>query len=46
LIPHHPRIQVPAGGATIADVQGALGTLGITTQITEPVRSQLYTFTR
>ena len=46
LIPHHHRIQVPVGGTTVADVQGALGTLGITTQITEPVRSQLYTFTR
>ena len=46
LIPHHHRIQVPAGGTTVSDVQGALGTLGISTQITEPVRSQLYTFTK
>lgn len=46
LIPHHHRIQVPAGGTTVSDVQGALGTMGITTQITEPVRSQVYTFTK
>jgi L-ascorbate metabolism protein UlaG (beta-lactamase superfamily) len=46
LIPHHHRVQVPAGGTTVADVQGALGTMGITTPITEPVRSQVYTFTK
>ncbi|MCC7370564.1 MAG: hypothetical protein IT306_19235 [Chloroflexi bacterium] len=46
LLPHHHRVQVPAGGTTIADVQGALGTMGITTPITEPVRSQVYTFTK
>lgn len=46
LIPHHQRAQVPAGATTIADVQGALGSKGITTQITEPVRSQVYTFTK
>jgi L-ascorbate metabolism protein UlaG (beta-lactamase superfamily) len=46
LIPHHHRVQVPAGGTTIAEVQAALGTMGITTQITEPVRSEVYTFTK
>ena len=46
LIPHHHRVQVPAGGTTIADVQGALATMGITIPITEPVRSQVYTFTK
>ena len=47
LIPHHHRVQVPAGGTTIADVQGGAGAgWGITIQITEPVRSQVYTFTK
>lgn len=46
LIPHHQRAQVPAGATTVADVQGALGSKGITTQITDPVRSQVYTFTK
>jgi L-ascorbate metabolism protein UlaG (beta-lactamase superfamily) len=46
LMPHHHRVQVPAGGTTVADVQSALGTMGITTSITEQVRSQVYTLTR
>ena len=46
LIPHHHRVQVPAGATTIADVQGALTSMGITIPITEPVRSQVYTFTK
>jgi len=46
LFPHHDRVQVPAGGTTIAEVQSALGTMGISTPITETVRSQVYTLTR
>jgi L-ascorbate metabolism protein UlaG (beta-lactamase superfamily) len=46
LIPHHHRIQIPAGGTTIPDVQAALAMKGIATPITEPVRSQVYTFTK
>jgi len=46
LIPHHHRVQVPAGGTTISDVQGSLGTMGINTPITEPVRSQVYTLSK
>lgn len=46
LIPHHHRVQVTAGGTTIADVQGALTSMGINIPITEPVRSQVYTFTK
>jgi L-ascorbate metabolism protein UlaG (beta-lactamase superfamily) len=46
LIPHHHRVQVPAGGTTIGDVQGSLATMGINTPITEPVRSQVYTLTK
>jgi len=46
LFPHHNRVQVAAGGTTVADVQGALGTMGINTPITETVRSQVYTLTK
>jgi L-ascorbate metabolism protein UlaG (beta-lactamase superfamily) len=47
LIPHHHRVQVAAGGTTIADVQGAMGQVGAPAiEITEPVRSQVYTFTK
>ena len=47
LIPHHHRVQVAAGGTTIADVQAAMAQVGAPAiQITEPVRSQVYTFTK
>ena len=46
LFPHHHRVQVPAGGTTVGDVQGALATMGINTPITEQVRSQVYTLTK
>jgi len=46
LIPHHHRVNPPAGATTIADVQGALSSMGITIPIMEPVRSQVYTFTK
>jgi len=46
LFPHHNRVQVPAGGTTVADVQSALGTMNISTPITETVRSQVYTLTK
>jgi L-ascorbate metabolism protein UlaG (beta-lactamase superfamily) len=46
LMPHHHRVQVPAGGTTVADVQAELGKMGITIPITEQVRSQVYTLTR
>jgi L-ascorbate metabolism protein UlaG (beta-lactamase superfamily) len=47
LIPHHHRVQVPAGGTTVSDVQAAMTQVGAPAiQITEPVRSQVYTFTK
>jgi L-ascorbate metabolism protein UlaG (beta-lactamase superfamily) len=46
LIPHHHRLQIPAGGTTIADVQAALASMGITTPITDPERSRVYSFTK
>lgn len=46
LIPHHHRVQVPAGATTMAEVQGAMGQLGVSIPITDIVRSQVYTFTK
>lgn len=46
LIPHHHRVTPPTGATTIADVQAALAGMGIDLPITEPVRSQVYTFTK
>lgn len=46
LIPHHHRLQVPAGGTTSADVQNALSAMNISIPIMETVRSQVYTFTK
>lgn len=47
LIPHHHRVQVPAGQTTIADVQAAMAQLGAPAiTITEPVRSQVYQLTK
>lgn len=46
LFPHHHRVQVPAGGTTVDDVQSALSTMGISTPITNQVRSQVYPLTK
>jgi len=46
LFPHHHRVQVPAGGTSVTDVQNALGTMGINTPITEQARSEVYTLTK
>jgi L-ascorbate metabolism protein UlaG (beta-lactamase superfamily) len=43
LIPHHHRVQVPAGQTGIPEVQEAMAKLGAPAiTITEPVRSQVY----
>ena len=47
LIPHHHRVQVPAGQTSIADVQAAMAQIGAPAiQITEPVRSEVYQLTK
>ena len=46
LIPHHHRVDPPPGATTVADVENALGAMGITIPITNQVRSQVYTFTK
>jgi L-ascorbate metabolism protein UlaG (beta-lactamase superfamily) len=46
LMPHHHRVDPPPGATTVADVQNALGAMGISIPITNQVRSQVYTFTK
>ena len=47
LLPHHHRVQVPAGQTGFAEVQGAMAELGAPAiQITETVRSQVYQLTK
>ncbi len=47
LMPHHHRIQVPAGQTTTADVQAAMAQLGVAPMaITEQTRSQVYPLTK
>lgn len=46
LIPHHHRVSPPAGATTVDDVRAALDTMGIGLPITNPVRSQVYSFTK
>jgi hypothetical protein len=47
LIPHHHRVQTPAGQSGIQDVQAAMAQVGAPPiQITETVRSQIYQLTK
>jgi len=46
LIPHHHRVQPPAGATSIAEVRTALDRMGVTIPITDPVRGQVYRFTK
>ena len=46
LIPHHHRVTPPAGATTVADVRAALDAMGIDIPILDPVRSQVYSFTK
>ena len=46
LMPHHHRVDPPAGATTVTDVQTALSSMGISTPITSQVRSQIYSFTK
>jgi L-ascorbate metabolism protein UlaG (beta-lactamase superfamily) len=46
LIPHHHRIAPPPGALTVADVRAVLDSMGIRIPITDPVRKQVYEFTK
>jgi hypothetical protein len=46
LFPHHHRVAPPAGAPTVADVRAVLGSMNIRIPITDPVRKQVYEFTK
>jgi len=46
LLPHHHRVTPPPGAPTVADVRAMLDSMGIRIPITDPVRKQVYTFTK
>ena len=46
LMPHHHRVNPPAGATSIADVQAGLAGMGVDIPITNQVRSQVYEFTK
>ena len=46
VMPHHQRVDPPAGATTIAEAQAAVDALGLDVQITEPVVGEVYTFTK
>jgi L-ascorbate metabolism protein UlaG (beta-lactamase superfamily) len=46
LLPHHHRVTPPAGAPTVADVRAVLDSMNIRIPITDPVRKQVYEFTK
>ena len=46
LLPHHHRVTPPPGATTVAEVQAALGSMSLSIPITDPVRSQVYRFSK
>lgn len=46
IMPHHHRVSPPAGATSVADVQAAIGAMGVNIPITNQVRSQVYEFSK
>jgi L-ascorbate metabolism protein UlaG (beta-lactamase superfamily) len=46
LIPHHNRVNPPAGQVTVADVQQALDSMGIALQMTQPPIGEAVSFSK
>jgi L-ascorbate metabolism protein UlaG (beta-lactamase superfamily) len=46
LLPHHHRVNLPAGATSTADVRAALDAMGIGIPILDQARSQVYEFTK
>ncbi len=46
LMPHHHRVTPPPGAPTVSDVRAVLDSMGIRIPITDPVRKQVYEFTK
>ena len=46
LLPHHHRVTPPAGATSLAEVRTALDGMGINVPLTDPVRGQVYRFSK
>jgi hypothetical protein len=46
IMPHHHRVSPPAGATSVADVQAAIGAMGVNIPITNQVRSQVNEFSK
>lgn len=46
LMPHHHRVTPPAEAATVADVRAVLDSMNIRIPIIDPMRKQVYEFTK
>jgi L-ascorbate metabolism protein UlaG (beta-lactamase superfamily) len=46
VIPHHNRVNPPAGQTTVAEVQQAIDSMGLGVQVMQPNLSQVYPFTK
>jgi L-ascorbate metabolism protein UlaG (beta-lactamase superfamily) len=46
VIPHHNRVNPPAGQTTVAEVQQAIDAMGLGVQVMQPNLSQVYPFTK
>src|SRR5919198_4392760 len=46
VIPHHNRVNPPAGQTTVAEVQAAIDAMGLGIQVMQPNLSQVYSFTK
>jgi L-ascorbate metabolism protein UlaG (beta-lactamase superfamily) len=46
VIPHHNRVNPPAGQTTVAEVQSAIDSMGLGVQVMQPNLSQVYSFTK
>jgi L-ascorbate metabolism protein UlaG (beta-lactamase superfamily) len=46
LIPHHHRVTPPPGATTVPEARAALDALGVNVPITNPVRAQVYEFSK
>lgn len=46
LLPHHHRVSPPPGAPTVTEVRAVLDAMNIRIPITEPVRKQVYEFTK
>ena len=46
VIPHHNRVNPPAGQTTVEQVQAAIDAMGLGIQVMQPNLSQVYNFNK